>query len=73
MFLGLFVGGVLSTITYITTFDRRYRRKVIKHAPNNVPPEARLEMTLLVAPLFAISFFWVSECVPVSCTWTGVY
>ena len=61
MFLGLFVGGLLSTITYITTFDRRYRRKVLKHAPDNVPPEARLEMTLLVAPLFAISFFWVSR------------
>jgi hypothetical protein len=55
------IGGVLATTTYITMFDPRYKRKVVKHAPNGVPPEARLEMTLLVAPLFAISFFWVSR------------
>ncbi|KAG7575461.1 hypothetical protein FFLO_00280 [Filobasidium floriforme] len=58
MFLALLIGGVLATTTYITMFDPRYKRKVAKHAPNGVPPEARLEMTLLVAPLFAISFFW---------------
>jgi hypothetical protein len=61
MFLALLIGGVLATTTYITMFDPRYKRKVVKHAPNGVPPEARLEMTLLVAPLFAISFFWVSR------------
>jgi hypothetical protein len=39
-------------------FNPRYDRYIEQYAPAKVPPEARLEATLLGAPLFAISFFW---------------
>lgn len=39
-------------------YNPRYDRYVDEYAPDRVPPEARLEVTLLGAPLFAISFFW---------------
>lgn len=31
---------------------------MLKYAPNPVPPEIRLEMAIVAAPFFAISFFW---------------
>lgn len=58
MFLDLFVGASVSTALYIFVFEKRYRKKAAALAPEPVPPEARLEMTLLAAPLFSASFFW---------------
>jgi hypothetical protein len=29
-----------------------------KYAPDPVPPEFRLELTIIASPFFAISFFW---------------
>ena len=43
---------------YLVFYNPRYERYVEEYAPAQVPPEARLEVTLLAAPLFAISFFW---------------
>ena len=43
---------------YLVVYNPRYDRYVEEFAPAPVPPEARLEVTLLAAPLFAIAFFW---------------
>ncbi|KAA1468797.1 MFS general substrate transporter [Dentipellis sp. KUC8613] len=58
MFLPIFVGGVLGVLIYLVFFEPRYEKLVVRHAPEPVPAESRLEMTMLGAPLFAISFFW---------------
>lgn len=43
---------------YLIYFDPRYARFIEEYAPNPVPPEKRLEMAFVGAPVFAISFFW---------------
>jgi hypothetical protein len=48
----------LHFLQYVFTFGRRYEREVERCAPNPVPPEFRLEMAMIAAPLYAISFFW---------------
>ncbi|KAA1468798.1 MFS general substrate transporter [Dentipellis sp. KUC8613] len=58
MFLPIFIGGVLGVLIYLVFFEPRYEKLVELHAPEPVPAESRLEMTMLGAPLFAISFFW---------------
>jgi len=58
MFLPLLVGGLVAVISYLIFFNPRYERAVAKHAPNPVPPEVRLEIAIIAAPFFAISFFW---------------
>lgn len=58
MFLPITLGGVVGVILYIVYYNPRYDRYVDQYAPARVPPEARLEVTLLGAPLFAVSFFW---------------
>jgi multidrug resistance protein len=58
MFLPLLLGGLTAVITYIFVFNPRYTRAMEKHAPHPVPPEFRLEIALIAAPLFAGSFFW---------------
>ncbi|KAH9968846.1 major facilitator superfamily domain-containing protein [Russula dissimulans] len=58
MFLPLTIGGAVGVIIYLIFFNPRYERYIEEYAPAKVPPEARLETTLLAAPLFAISFFW---------------
>ncbi|KZP10514.1 MFS general substrate transporter [Athelia psychrophila] len=58
MFLPLPVGGLIAVVTYIVYFNPRYERAMAQHAPNPVPPEFRLEMAIVAAPFFAISFFW---------------
>ena len=58
MFIPLFVGAVAGVILYILIFDVRYQNLIAQYAPNPVPPERRLEMTLWASPMFAISFFW---------------
>ncbi|KAF5374844.1 hypothetical protein D9758_000398 [Tetrapyrgos nigripes] len=58
MFIPVMVGGVCAVTTYVLTFHPRYEREMERLAPNPVPPEFRLEMGRIAAPLFAISFFW---------------
>jgi multidrug resistance protein len=58
MFLPLPIGGMFAVITYLLFFNPRYERAVVKYAPNPVPPEVRLEIAIVAAPFFAISFFW---------------
>ncbi|KAA1470779.1 MFS general substrate transporter [Dentipellis sp. KUC8613] len=58
MFLPIFIGGVLGVIAYLVFFESRYEKLMVQYAPEPVPAEGRLEMTMLGAPLFAISFFW---------------
>lgn len=58
MFLGLFIGGCLSTLLYLCFFNARYVKKAHHHAPEPTPPEYRLEPAMLCSPLFAIAFFW---------------
>ncbi|KAL0565406.1 hypothetical protein V5O48_016621 [Marasmius crinis-equi] len=58
MYLPIMVGGIIAVTIYVLTFGRRYEREVDRCAPNPVPPEFRLEMALIAAPLYAISFFW---------------
>ncbi|KAI0004215.1 MFS general substrate transporter [Russula compacta] len=58
MFLPVSFGGAIGVLTYLVFFNPRYDRYIDEYAPAKVPPEARLEVTLLGAPLFALSFFW---------------
>ncbi|KAK7059073.1 hypothetical protein VNI00_001697 [Paramarasmius palmivorus] len=58
MYFPLLIGGVLAVTIYVFTFGRRYEREVERCAPNPVPPEFRLEMAMIAAPLYALSFFW---------------
>ncbi|KAJ2924999.1 hypothetical protein H1R20_g12101, partial [Candolleomyces eurysporus] len=66
MLLNLPVGGVIAVFIYILWVNPRYERAIQKHAPQPVPPEIRLEMTLIGAPLFVIAFFWFGVCLGVS-------
>jgi hypothetical protein len=56
--LNLPVGSSLAVIAYMQLGNPRYMKAIAKHAPHPVPPEARLELAVIAAPLFAISFFW---------------
>jgi MFS family permease len=58
MYLPVSIGGVIGVLIFIIFYNPRYDRYVEEYAPARVPPEARLEVTLLGAPLFAIAFFW---------------
>jgi len=58
MFLPVSIGGVVGVLLYLALYHPRYEKYVEEYAPAQVPPEARLEVTLLAAPLFSISFFW---------------
>lgn len=57
-FLPIFLGGVAGVISYLLYFNPRYVRAQAKYAPEKVPPEMRLELAMVAAPLFPISFFW---------------
>ncbi|KAE9408218.1 MFS general substrate transporter [Gymnopus androsaceus JB14] len=57
-FLPLLIGGAVGVTLYVLIFNPRYEREVARCAPNPVPPEFRLEMILIAAPLYAASFFW---------------
>ena len=59
MFLPVSLGGAVGCVVYLIFFDPRYFRFIQEYAPAPVPPEKRLEVTLLAAPLFAI------RCVPI--------
>ncbi|KAF8908597.1 MFS general substrate transporter [Gymnopilus junonius] len=57
-YLPLAVGGIFAIILYAVIFNPRYGKEVKKCAPDPVPPEFRLEIAFIAAPIFAISFFW---------------
>ncbi|KAG6851213.1 hypothetical protein H0H93_015223 [Arthromyces matolae] len=58
MFIPIPVGGTVAVILYVLIINPRYERLIEKYQPNPVPPEARLGITLIAGPLFALSFFW---------------
>lgn len=58
MFLPIFLGGVGAVISYLVIFNPRYVRTQKKYAPAPVPPEKRLEIAMVGAPLLPIAFFW---------------
>ncbi|VDC02267.1 unnamed protein product [Peniophora sp. CBMAI 1063] len=58
MFLPISLGGAVGCAVYLIFFDPRYFKFMQEYAPAPVPPEKRLESTLIAAPLFAISFFF---------------
>jgi hypothetical protein len=43
-------------------FNPRYQREAARLAPKPVPPEFRLEMALIAAPLYVVAFFWFGYC-----------
>jgi len=57
-YLPIPIGCVLGSIAYLVIFNPRYEAAVERHKPHPVPPEARLEMTMWSAPMYAIAFFW---------------
>lgn len=57
-FIPIFVGGILGALIYLFFFNPRYERTMAAFAPHPVPPEYRMEVCMLAAPLLAISFFW---------------
>ncbi|KAJ9094555.1 hypothetical protein QFC20_006870 [Naganishia adeliensis] len=74
MFLGVFLGGVISTIIYLVYFNPRYKKASKRYAPDPTPPEVRIEFCLMAAPLLVIAFFvfgwtsyptlsWVGPCI----------
>ncbi|KAF8687127.1 MFS general substrate transporter, partial [Rhizoctonia solani] len=58
MFLPLFGGGIGGVVVYLVYYNPIYTRRIREFAPRPVPPEYRLDMALLAAPLYSISFFW---------------
>ncbi|KAH7317498.1 MFS general substrate transporter [Rhizoctonia solani] len=58
MFLPLFGGGIVGVVVYLVFYNPIYTKLIHKFAPRPVPPEYRLDMALLAAPLYAVSFFW---------------
>jgi len=58
MFLPLPLGGLGAVIIYLLVFNPRYEQACKKYAPSSVPPEVRLEIAVIAAPFFAVSFFW---------------
>ncbi|KAJ9113210.1 hypothetical protein QFC22_006049 [Naganishia vaughanmartiniae] len=74
MFLGVFLGGVLSTFIYLVYFNPRYKVEARRYAPAPTPPEVRIEFCLMASPLLVIAFFvfgwtsyptlsWVGPCI----------
>ncbi|KAF8213168.1 MFS general substrate transporter [Mycena galopus ATCC 62051] len=57
-FLPLLLGGITAVIISAVVYNPRYEREAARLAPKPVPPEFRLEMTLIAAPLYVVAFFW---------------
>ncbi|KAI0030849.1 major facilitator superfamily domain-containing protein [Vararia minispora EC-137] len=58
MFLPISLGGLAGVGVYLLVFSPRYDRYIKEYAPLPVPPEKRMEVMAVAAPLYAISFFW---------------
>ncbi|KAJ6519702.1 major facilitator superfamily domain-containing protein [Mycena sanguinolenta] len=58
MFLPLLLGGTTAVIISVVVFNPRYEKEAARLAPEPVPPEFRLEMALIAAPLYVVAFFW---------------
>lgn len=57
-FLPIFLGGVAAVASYLLVFNPRYVRTQQKYAPAMVPPEKRLEIAMVGAPILPVAFFW---------------
>ncbi|KAI5122575.1 hypothetical protein M0805_004792 [Coniferiporia weirii] len=58
MFIPVFLGGCIGVIIYLIVYNPRYERLMEEYKPNKVPPENRLDIAIIAAPVFAIAFFW---------------
>lgn len=50
--------GILRFIQYLAYYNPQYERLIEEYKPEPVPPEARLGIAIIGAPLFAVGFFW---------------
>ncbi|VDC02268.1 unnamed protein product [Peniophora sp. CBMAI 1063] len=57
MYLPIPVGGIIGCVVYLTYYNPRYSRAAQELSPAPVPPEKRLEMSLIAGPIFAAFFF----------------
>ncbi|EJD04165.1 MFS general substrate transporter [Fomitiporia mediterranea MF3/22] len=57
-FIPVFLGGVTGVIVYLLIFNPQYERLIEEYKPNMVPPEKRMNIAVIAAPIFAVSFFW---------------
>ncbi|KAH0838213.1 major facilitator superfamily domain-containing protein [Lanmaoa asiatica] len=58
VYLPLPIGGFLAVVVYVFFVNTDYSRKVEEFFPEPVPPEYRLRLAMIAAPLLAVSFFW---------------
>ncbi|KAL5535339.1 hypothetical protein ACEPAF_3433 [Sanghuangporus sanghuang] len=58
MYLPVFFGGCLGVVVYLIFFNPRYERLIDQYKPAMMPPEERLDISIIAAPIFAASFFW---------------
>lgn len=58
VFLGFFVGGIVSTLGYAGIENPRYVRMSKEAKDGRVPPEQRLIIVMIAAPILAIAFFF---------------
>lgn len=58
MFIPVFLGGAIGVAIYLIVYNPRYERLMEEYKPNMVPPEHRLDVAIVGAPIFAIGFFW---------------
>lgn len=57
-FIGFFTGGLVAVGAYMLIIDPRYSKLAKELAPDPVPPEKRLEMTLYTSWGLVIAMFW---------------
>jgi len=58
VYLPLPIGGFISVVVYVLFVNTDYSRKVEECAPDPVPPEYRLYVAMIGAPLLTGSLFW---------------
>lgn len=57
-FLGFFVGCVIGTIFQIFVENKRYQKQMARSETGRLPPEQRLFLCMISAPILVISLFW---------------
>ncbi|WFD35116.1 hypothetical protein MCUN1_001965 [Malassezia cuniculi] len=57
-FLGFFVGCVIGTIYQVFVENKRYQREMARSESGLLPPEQRLYLCMISAPILVISLFW---------------
>ncbi|KAF9524091.1 major facilitator superfamily domain-containing protein [Crepidotus variabilis] len=58
MFLAIPIGAMFGVILYVNYYNPSYERKANEIRPKLVPPEFRLNCTLVPSVLYAGTFFW---------------